>query len=269
MATSSGCGQRVKGPLQAISLFPLLAVYFGLALTAPSQETPAAQTHAEGGLQLAQAGDLASAEAELRRAVELAPNDPAYLAGLGTVLAMEKKLEESTPFLKKALELGPPDRDVRRNLAANLWQLGRLQEAKQNLQMILRATPEDTGAVLLLRMVSENLKQYATAAKLLGSVPTLGRQRPESIAALARSYYRTGQPVKAREKVQDLLDRSGDSKAVFLCARRAVRQFYPQLSCLRKKSRRIRYVQTKAESIGFITLDVKCVGARSAVARHG
>jgi predicted Zn-dependent protease len=61
-----------------------------------TQGNNSATAQDEKGLQLAQAGDLASAEAELRQAVELAPDNATYLAGLGTVLAMQKKLEAST-----------------------------------------------------------------------------------------------------------------------------------------------------------------------------
>jgi len=78
---------------------------------------------------------------------------------------------------------------VRRYLAANLWQLHLYPEAKENLKIILRQQPNDKQAQLLLGMVSENMGDYSTAARTLGSVPDEVRKQPESIAALARSYY--------------------------------------------------------------------------------
>src|SRR5437016_11957265 len=80
----------------------------------------------------------------------------------------------------------------RRYLAANLWQLHRYAQAKQNLERILKERPDDRPSRLLLGMVSENMKDYTTAVKMLSSVPAEVRERPQSIAALARSYYRTG-----------------------------------------------------------------------------
>ena len=69
-------------------------------------------------MRLAQAGN-ADAEAELRCAVDLAPNDPGYLTDLGTVLAMQEKLEESTRFCAKTVKRDPSDLTARRYLAAS------------------------------------------------------------------------------------------------------------------------------------------------------
>ena len=67
-------------------------------------------------MRLAQAGN---AEAELRCAVDLAPNDPGYLTDLGTVLAMQEKLEESTRFCAKTVKRDPSDLTARRYLPAS------------------------------------------------------------------------------------------------------------------------------------------------------
>src|ERR1700704_48159 len=65
--------------------------------------------HAEKGLQLAQTGGLQLAEKELRKAVAMAPARAVFLSNLGTILAMENKLEESTAFFQNALKLDPAD----------------------------------------------------------------------------------------------------------------------------------------------------------------
>src|SRR5262245_40767628 len=87
------------------------------------QASARAQEHADRGMELAQGGDLKGAEAELRRAVELAPRDPAYLASLAGILGMQQKLEESSAYFEKALEINPNDPANRRNLASNQFQL--------------------------------------------------------------------------------------------------------------------------------------------------
>jgi tetratricopeptide (TPR) repeat protein len=206
---------------------PLRVLWAGLVLATCTQATargllqivPNARAHADRGIQLARAGNLADAEMELRRAVELAPNDPEYLTDLGTILAMQKKLEESTASFTKALKLDPGDLTARRYVAANLWQLHRLEEARRNLETVLKATPDDRPSVLLLGMVAENLNDYATAAKLLASVPELVHQQPESVAALARSYYHTNETAKARETLETLLHGPLDPRGVFLGGR--------------------------------------------------
>ena len=63
--------------------------------------------HAGKGLELVQQGDLKGAESELRRAVELSPKNPIYLASLGSVLGMQQKLEESSVYFEKVLQINP------------------------------------------------------------------------------------------------------------------------------------------------------------------
>src|SRR6266851_796341 len=174
-----------------------------------------AQAHADLGLQLARSGNLERAEAELRQAVDLEPRNAEFLSALGTLLAMDKKLEESTTIFRKALQVAPNNSTVRRYLAANLWQLHSYAEAKKHLQILLQQHPDDAPSRLLLGMVSENTQDYATAAKMLGSVPVEVIKRPESIAALASSYYHLHERDQARDTLRLL---SGDTKAVLLGA---------------------------------------------------
>src|SRR5689334_24972453 len=62
-----------------------------------------AEMHAQEGLQFAQTGNLQAAEEEFRKAVALTPDNAGFLQELGTILAIEKKLEESTSVFEKAL----------------------------------------------------------------------------------------------------------------------------------------------------------------------
>src|SRR5438552_7443396 len=177
-----------------------------------------AETHSAEGLALAKVGSLQPAEAELRQAVDLAPDNAEFLRDLATVLAMEKKLDESTSYFQRALKIDPRNSMARRYLAANLWQLHRYAEARQNLRMLLNANPGDPQALLLLGMVSENTRDYARAAKTLASVPALVRAQPESIAALARSYYHIGETEKARAWLDELQNHAAGVRAVLLGA---------------------------------------------------
>ena len=170
-------------------------------------QVDSAQAHADLGIQLAQSGDLTSGENELHQAVKLEPNNPEFLSTLGTLLAMDKKLDESTAVFRKAVQLAPADFTSRRYLAANLWQLHSYGEAKRELEIILREHPDDAQSRLLLGMVSENSGDFTTAAKMLSSVPREVEKQPESIAAVARSYYRLHEQAKARATFQTLSSR--------------------------------------------------------------
>jgi len=203
------------GPFFMVSSLILLLTGSGLYAADGRAE---AQAHADSGLQLARSGDLPSAEAELRQAVTLEPRNPEFLSTLGTLLAIDHKLEESTTVFRKALQLVPRDLTVRRYLAANLWQLHRYSEAKQQLQILLQQQPNDAASRLLRGMVAENTQDYPTAAKMLSSVPDEVAKRPESIAALARSYYHLGQPEKARNTLAELSTPAAGVQGVLLGA---------------------------------------------------
>jgi tetratricopeptide (TPR) repeat protein len=169
------------------------------------QESLEARHHAEKASELAAAGDLQQAEVEFGRAVQLAPKQPAYLAAFGTVLAMRGSLERATRYFEKALQLDPTNAKTRRDLAASQWQLGRLRAATANLQQVLRRTPGDRQAVLLLGMVAENSKDYANAARRLASVEEELKQHPEAVAALIHSYYELDEQAKARRAFEGLM----------------------------------------------------------------
>jgi tetratricopeptide (TPR) repeat protein len=198
----------------AIVAFLLLVV----PLYASSDQSQAAAAHSDKGLQLAQAGNLRGAEAELRVAVALDPTNPELLTSLATVLAIEKKLEDSITFFKRALKLDPGNLTARRYLAANLWQLQRYAEAKENLELILQRKGDDAPSRLLLGMVAENMKDYPTAARMLASVPQEVRKQPESLGALAESYYHLGEKEKARSILEELRNHAAGVREVLLGA---------------------------------------------------
>ena len=177
-----------------------------LALGQFPGESEDAQAHANQGMHLLQTGDLAGAEGELRQAVQRAPSNPTFLGTLGAILGMEHKLAESNAFLEKALSIDPLSAPTRRNLASNQFQLGDLIPARKNLQLLLNNDPADKTSILLLGMVDEELKDYSSATRLLSSVPDQVVKRPQSVSALARAYYKTGRPEKARETLHLLRD---------------------------------------------------------------
>jgi tetratricopeptide (TPR) repeat protein len=163
-----------------------------------------AQDHAEKAVQFVQRGDLKSAESELRKAVEISPNDSALLTSLGGILGMEGDLQQANVYLTRAVQASPEDPTSRRNLAANQWQLGRLKEAHENLDLLLRVNPQDRIAIFLLGMVSEREKNYTRSITLLESVPEIVERKPEALVALASSYYHTNHAEDARSLLQKL-----------------------------------------------------------------
>jgi tetratricopeptide (TPR) repeat protein len=187
-----------------------------LAVPAHAATAEAAREHAQRGREAIARGETKAAESELRQAVQLAPHDAEFLALLGVVLGMQQKLQESDVYLEKALRVDSTDAATRRNLAWNQFQLGQLAPAKSNLERILEQKPGDQQSTLILGMVDEELKEYRAAIRLLESVREQVRQRPESMAALARAYYHSGGAGKAADTLRELTLPSYGPEGVFL-----------------------------------------------------
>jgi tetratricopeptide (TPR) repeat protein len=190
----------------------------GIPLRCAPPQVPSAQAHAAKGKELLTQGDLPNAERELRQAVEIAPQEAEFLALLGVALGMQQKLQDSDVYLEKALRLDPADSATRQDLAWNQFELGELALAKANLERVLNEQPRNATAILLMGMVEEESQQFEKAVKLLTSVPDHVRQRPESLAALARAYYYTGQQGKSHQVLKELQSVSAGPESIFAAA---------------------------------------------------
>ncbi len=190
--------------------------------TLPSDSSPAdaqAETHLANASRFIRDGDLRNAETELRRAVELVPGNPSYLARLGQVLGMQNRMEEAARYYRRALKLAPDSLAIRRNLALAQWSRRRFAEAKANLERVLVKIPDDELTRFLLGMILVNSGDYARAVGLLESVPERVRGEGEAIAALARAQYGLGDREQARGTLESLaLNRSLSPSGVHACA---------------------------------------------------
>ncbi|MEW5977460.1 MAG: tetratricopeptide repeat protein [Acidobacteriota bacterium] len=210
-------GGRLDRAVSSIRISVLWIFLSGTQFVANgSAQDSAAVQHANRAQQMAQRGDLVNAEAEMRRALDLSPNRPRYLSALGSILGMQKKLEEANTYFEKSLKLDPGDLATRRSLVANQWQLGRLQEARENLQHLLKSNPADRQAMLLMGLISESLADYAQAIKWLKAVPDLVQKDPQSVLALARAYYQIKQTRNARETLAWLRSKEASSQDLFM-----------------------------------------------------
>lgn len=246
----------------AVSL--ALTLFFASA-SLPADSSPAdaqAEMHLANASRLIREGDLRNAETELRRAVDLVPDDPAYLARLGQVLGMQNRMEEAARYYRRALKLAPDSAAIRRNLALTQWSRRRFAEAKANLEQVLARIPDDELTRFLLGMILVNSGEYARAVGLLESVPERVRGQGEAIAALARAQYALGKRDQARATLESMaLNRSLSPADVHACATTAanaedfataeklflsIRSTYPDAAAL---SYRIALMQFRSDNI--------------------
>jgi len=173
---------------------------------APPAQSPAdAQALAEAGAKLASERKLRDASILFEKALKLNPNDFVTRRNLAATQWKLGELNTALQNLETVLKAKPGDQQsllLLRNVTATQWELGDLNAARRNLESVLKAKPGDRPSILLLGMVSEDLKNYSRGATLLSAVPDLVREHSESVAALARCYYRTGKPEQARSALQ-------------------------------------------------------------------
>lgn len=252
--------RRWRGAAVSLTLTLILA-----SATPPADSSSAdaqAETHLANATRHIRDGDLPNAETELRRAVDLVPDSPAYLARLGQVLGMQNRMEEAGRYYRRALQLAPDNMAIRRNLALTQWSRRRFAEAKTNLEEVLARVPGDPLTRFLLGMILVNSGEYARAVELLESVPERVRGQGEAVAALARAQYALGRREQARATLESMaLNRSLPPGDVFACAATAanaedfataetlflsIRSTYPDAAAL---SYRIALMQFRADRI--------------------
>lgn len=199
----------------------VLTLVFASAVL-PADSSPAdaqAEMHLANAARLIREGDLRNAETEMRRAVDLVPDNPAYLARLGQVLGMQNRMEEAGRYYSRALKLAPDSTAIRRNLALTQWSRRRFAEAKANLEQVLVRVPNDELTRFLLGMILVNSGEFARAVGLLESVPERVRGQGEAVAALARAQYALGKQEQARATLESMaLNRSLPPGDVYACA---------------------------------------------------
>ena len=85
--------------------------------------------------------DFTAAEAEYRRAFELAPQNPAVIASLAILLARLGRLDEAVALQQRAVALDPLRVQSHFNLAHYFVALGRNDEAEAGLRKAIDASP--------------------------------------------------------------------------------------------------------------------------------
>lgn len=144
------------------------------------------------GMTLLEAGDTVGAEAQLRAAAALVPEDPEALADVAFAQLRGGRHADAVPTLERVLALDPRHRGARTNLASALMALKRYDAAEGAYRDLLRENPADAAAqrnlgILLVRLERhEEALASADAALALGPSPVALGVRASALLALDR-----------------------------------------------------------------------------------
>ena len=106
-----------------------------------------------GYVKLTSALDFAGAEADFRRASELAPGEYRPIDALGYLLAAEGRLDEAESASRRAIELDPLSITPQFNLARIEMATGRLDDAERNIRKAIALQPASSHAYTYLAVI--------------------------------------------------------------------------------------------------------------------
>ena len=156
-----------------------LAGYEALAAKAPES----APVHRMLGAAAKKKGDLARAEAELRKAVELDPQDALAHRDLGVLLYETNRQDLALPEAEKALALDPQNAGLLFNLGLMYQNAGRSQEAWDTLVKAEAVDPQNAELQYYLGTVAVGLNKSDQALARLQRYLSMNPANVQNVAA--------------------------------------------------------------------------------------
>ncbi len=143
------------------------------------------------------AEDRLNAVADLRKALAIDPDSFDARLELARALGRTEPAE-AAEHLEALRRHDPENNDVRFALALVRRSLGQLDEAKQLLDQVLAAAPDDVPALLARGQIALDLEELDRALDLLRRAWTLEPDEPETNLTLGRCLKLLGRPEEAR-----------------------------------------------------------------------
>jgi Flp pilus assembly protein TadD len=150
------------------------------ALEAKPVDSSEAESHARRSYQLAQQGLLSEAEGELRKAIDLVPENALYHSALAGLLLKRDKLDEAESELDRSLALNPPAQALPVISA-------RLKQVDLDLGAQLGKTGHNREGLLLAESAAARFPSDARVLEMLGYFQSKGQLNREAAESFARA----------------------------------------------------------------------------------
>ncbi|HQR11137.1 MAG TPA: TIR domain-containing protein [Casimicrobiaceae bacterium] len=172
-----------------------------------------------GSIQLWYDWDWVAAEASLRRALELAPNNPEVSRELGYLMYVVGRYEESVQHCRRAVEQDPLNAMSYSMLAFPLIALQRLQEVEENCRKALELSPDGISFRYVLATTLEVLgrREEAEAEALIDKTEW------SRLTCLACIYARSGRMQESDAMLAQLVEKYAHIGAVQIAQVHAAR----------------------------------------------
>ena len=164
--------------------FDLVDDALALLETAQKQQAPTAELFFALGRARERKGELALAEKDFRRALNLNPTSVNALLALGRILATQGQWQKSVDLLRSARSAAPNSPDVLRKFAAASLHVGHPADAVDAAQQLVKLRPEEAEAVYLLGVAQLQNGDAEEARSTLENYLKLRPQDPLAFLAL-------------------------------------------------------------------------------------
>jgi len=167
-----------------------------------------AEAHsAQGGILRLVDFNFAEAEAEYRRALELAPQNPVVTSNLADLISTLGRLDEGVALQQRAIALDPLRSAAHLALALYLTPLGRYDEAEAAVRKAIALQPQDATNYMWLAVV-QILRGNSGAAVESAKQETDPFWRTY---ALALAHFANGDRAEADAALKKLIDENADA----------------------------------------------------------
>jgi TolB-like protein/Flp pilus assembly protein TadD len=164
--------------------------------------------------------NFAAAEAELRRAFELAPQNALGANGLAILIARFGRLDEAVALAQRAIALEPLRASYHFNLARYLTALGRYDEAEAALRKAIELQPQAAQSY-------EELAIIQILCGKSGAAVELAKQETDPLwrtYALALAQFANGNWAEADAALNKLIDKNADESGSQIASVYALRK---------------------------------------------
>jgi len=209
VASNATVGSRYKRLIFALCLAALANA--GCSKDEPTKEQLVSRADAAFA-----AGQWDKAETDYRRALRLAPEDPAVLHQLGIIYSDQGQIVQAYPLLKKSVELQPDDPEIQLKLGMILYWLRDYTQARNIASQVLEKQPGNDQALLLLADASRKPDDIEDARKLIQGLREKDQGRPSYHLALGALDLRQNEQARAEREFKaavDLDPKSSDAYA--------------------------------------------------------
>ncbi|MEO7724029.1 MAG: tetratricopeptide repeat protein [Chthoniobacterales bacterium] len=151
--------------------------------------------------------NFVEAEAEIRRALELAPQDASVTSQLATLLLRVGRLDEAVALLQRAIALEPLN--WHRNLSVALTALGRYDEAETAVRKAIELQPQSATSYARLAIIQIQRGKSGAAVEF-------AKKETDPFwrtSALALAHFANGDRAEADAALKKLIDENADNGA--------------------------------------------------------